>query len=337
MKLLDRLLHDNPGASRQSAKRWLSGRRVKVEGVVETRATLEVDAKTRISLSPRAAAAPPGGLKKILRVVHEDRALLVVDKPPGALSVPTEAGDDDNTMLGRATKYLEGKNQQAFSVHRLDRKTSGLLIFAKDARTQERLQAQFKERTVIRKYLARVEGKVKDSQGTLTHWLQEDERLFVNIVAPPKVIKADAPPSGRRKPAPEPKPGDPKPIREAITHYRVLERGEKSTLLAISIKTGRRAQIRVQLASMGHPVLGDHQYGHAEEKADRLLLFASGLQFVHPFTGKPVKLELPPPDAFLVDSEKSAPVVRSHRPKRNQTRRTPTPQRNSLRKSAGRS
>jgi 23S rRNA pseudouridine1911/1915/1917 synthase len=292
MNLLDRLALEFPEASRRTLKQWLMSSRVELDGRLVTKATLEVPKSAKLTLRPRAAATSPK-TRWLLQVIHEDAALLVVNKPPGMLSVPTPLIKQES-LLDRATQYLEGKNQKPLKVHRLDRKTSGLLIFAKTEAALEAMKAQFEQRTIIRKYIARVHGKVKPPQATLTHWLQEGIDLKVRIVQKPKETGK---PEKPRRPllGKHPEPTAP---REAITHFRVLEREEESTLLGISIKTGRRAQIRVQLANMGHPIIGDNQYGKPGPSTDRMFLHASGLEFIHPATGETLKLEAPPPAEF---------------------------------------
>ncbi len=334
MNLLDRLARDFPEASRQARKHWLRSGRVKVEGAVEKNALREVADSARVSLAPKAAAQPFGAAARAIRVVFEDGALIALDKPPGLLTVPTRLLANKDSLQSRVVKYLKGKGQQALVVHRLDRKTSGLVLFAKSEAAREKLKAQFAERTVVRKYLARVWGKVSRPQGELKHWLLEGEDLLVRIVPPPAgagprvegrgsrgpglrggrfVPQApfrmvdrdeedddddDAPPSRRQHRASSighrNNPDAPLP-KEAITRYRVSLHEPETTLLALSIKTGRRAQIRVQLNSIGHPIVGDHLYGRGAKPGDRMHLHASGLEFVHPASGQVVKLEIPLP------------------------------------------
>jgi 23S rRNA pseudouridine1911/1915/1917 synthase len=145
-----------------------------------------------------------------------------------------------------------------FIVHRLDRETSGLLVFAKSAAAKHALQAQFAARAVERRYVAVVEGAVRDTEGTLRSRLRET-RAF-------RVRPARGSAGGR----------------EAITDYRVIGRGPATTLLALSLVTGRRGQIRAQLAALGHPIAGDRSYGARSDPLGRLCLHAARLAFTHP-------------------------------------------------------
>ena len=166
-----------------------------------------------------------------------------------------------------------GAEARLFIVHRLDRETSGLICFAKSAAAKRALQAQFAARSVRRVYVAVVEGRVPDDEGVLTDRLVEDRSLRVR------------PTDDRRR------------GREAITRYRVLERRRSSTQLELSLVTGRRGQIRAQLAEAGHPVVGDRDYGSRRDPLRRLCLHATRLGFRHP-RGPAVEFASPAPPAF---------------------------------------
>ena len=160
-------------------------------------------------------------------------------------------------------------------VHRLDRQTSGLLVLAKSTAVKRDLQSQFAGRTVTRGYVAIVEGRVAEDAGTLENHIIQNAAL--------KVRKADARETG---------------ARVAVTRYRVREHRKHATVLDVTLGTGRRHQIRVQLAALGHPVVGDHTYHAKTDPIRRLCLHATTLGFVHPATGKPVRYESAPPPAF---------------------------------------
>ena len=163
--------------------------------------------------------------------------------------------------------------RRIFVVHRLDRETSGLLVFAKSPEAKEALQKQFQFRTPERIYQARVEGLVREDEGTLTSRLAEDRSL-------------------RIRPTRDTERG-----REAITRYRVLERYEDTTLVELKLVTGRRGQIRAQLADFGHPILGDRAYGSRRNPFKRVCLHATRLGFMHP-DGHRVTYESRAPAAF---------------------------------------
>ena len=165
-------------------------------------------------------------------------------------------------------------------VHRLDRDTSGLVVFAKSVAAKRRLQAQFEARSVERIYVAVVEGLVRADHGTLAAGSCRTG------------ASASRPARGGRG-APGAAAG-----KEAITQYRVLERRRDATVLELALGTGRRRQIRVQLAALGHPVLGDADHGGRRRGHGRLWLHARRLRLLHPATGQRVAFESPPPPGF---------------------------------------
>jgi 23S rRNA pseudouridine1911/1915/1917 synthase len=166
------------------------------------------------------------------------------------------------------------RGARLFIVHRLDRETSGLLCFAKSAAAKAALQAQFAARSVRRVYVAVVEGQMAGPEGLLADRLVEDRSLRVRLTR------------DRRR------------GREAITRYRVLARSASATRVELTLVTGRRGQIRAQLAGAGHPVLGDRDHGSRRDPLRRLCLHAARLGFRHP-RGPAVEFTSPPPAAFL--------------------------------------
>ena len=205
-----------------------------------------------------------------LRLVHEDDDLLVADKPAGLLTIATER-ERERTAYKMLMDYVAGA--RIFIVHRLDRETSGLVVFARSWGAKRRLQAQFEARTVERVYRALVEGTVRAAEGTLSGRLAEGPSLRVG-------------------PARRGREG-----KEAITRYRVLERHRATTLLELSLVTGRRGQIRAQLAAAGHPIVGDRTYGSRLDPLGRVCLHATRLALAHPRGGR-VAFESPMPRAF---------------------------------------
>jgi 23S rRNA pseudouridine1911/1915/1917 synthase len=260
MTLLERLRALFPETSRRSLKQWLEHGRVTVNGRVADDGRVTVAPGDRISLGSRTATPFPAPL----RLVHEDAELLVIDKPPGLLTIAT-ARERERTAYRLLWDYLQRQrpSRRPFIVHRLDRETSGLLVVAKSLRAKRRLQAQFESREVERVYVAVVEGRVRDEQGALESRLVQDRRLRVHAGA-----------GGRT----------------AVTHYRVRERRRDTTVLELRLTTGRRHQIRVQLAELGHPIVGDTAHG-GRAGARRLCLHASRLGFVHPESGQPKHFE----------------------------------------------
>ena len=214
----------------------------------------------------RPVARPRPG--KGYAVVHLDRDLLVVEKRPDLLTVPTPLREGEESLVER---LLEGERRRGvrrpalFALHRLDRDTSGLLLFARSRRTFEGLQSQFEDRSIERRYVAVVEGTVEQDQGRLVNRLVED----------PKSLKM--------RPARSSREG-----KQAVTEYEVLERLIGATLLGVRILTGRKNQIRAQMAHVGHPLVGDRRYGRESKRIGRTALHARRLSFIHPATRRRV-------------------------------------------------
>ena len=265
----DRLRALQPGVSGRTVKQWLEAGRVRVNGAVVRRADTPVAKADHVELG----APPPPAFPAPLRLVHADEQLFVIDKPPGLLTI-ADAGERHRTAYRLLRDWVEAQGgRRIFVVHRLDRETSGLLVFARAPEAKELLQKQFQQRTPERLYQARVEGVVRQDEGTLTSRLVEDRALRV-------------------RPTRDADRG-----REAITRYRVLERFADSTLLELKLVTGRRGQIRAQLAGLGHAIVGDREYGSRRDPFKRVCLHATRLGFVHP-NGRRVVYESRAPAVF---------------------------------------
>ncbi len=217
-----------------------------------------------------------------LRVVHEDAHLIVVDKPAGVLSVPNKGERD--TLLAALRHYL-GRGRRTpprvFIVHRLDRDTSGLLVFAKTLPVAKALKAQFAARKPARRYVAVVAGRVAAGHGTFRSRLATDPDLNQHSTE------------------------DEQSGKPAVTHYRVLRHLAGATAVEVTLETGRRNQIRVHFAEAGHPVLGDTRYRprqarHPLWKQRRLALHAAELGFAHPVSGTALRCTAPVPEALAV-------------------------------------
>jgi 23S rRNA pseudouridine1911/1915/1917 synthase len=269
-RLIDRLQSLYPDASRRSLRQWLAGSRVRVNGAIVLRGDVELDPGDRVELT---SAAPPE-CPAPLRLVHEDDHILVIDKPPGLLTIATDRERERTAyrLLRDWIRQRGARDERLFVVHRLDRETSGLMVFAKSVATKEHLQAQFAVRTAERHYVALAEGVMRQTEGSFVSRLVEDRALRVRIAE-----------RGGGK--------------EAITRYLVLERRRAATLVELRLVTGRRAQIRAQLAEAGHPIVGDARYGSRTDPIGRLALHATRLAFVHPRGGR-VTFESPVPAAF---------------------------------------
>jgi 23S rRNA pseudouridine1911/1915/1917 synthase len=263
-----------PDASGVSRKDWLARGRVLVNGAVvrDGRTPIAADARIRLGAETVARVTLPSPL----RLVHEDEHLLVVEKPADLLTIATET-EQERTAYRLVYGYLASKRPplRPLIVHRLDRQTSGLLVFAKSVAVKRALQQQFAARTATREYVAVVEGRVASDAGTLEDRIVQSSAL--------RVRRARASDEG---------------ARVAVTRYRVRDRGIATTLLDLTLGTGRRHQIRVQLAALGHPVVGDRTYHATTDPIRRLCLHATALGFVHPATSTRVRFESPMPAAF---------------------------------------
>ncbi|HVQ74160.1 MAG TPA: RluA family pseudouridine synthase, partial [Candidatus Binatia bacterium] len=280
MTLRERLVALFPEASGHRRKQWLATGRVRVNGRVARDGRVAVAAADAVELGVAAGRVAPAPLPGGVRIVHEDEDLVVVDKPPGLLTIATERERERTAYRIVRSHVSKRRPGPVFIVHRLDRETSGLIVLARTMRAKRHLQAQFAARSVERVYLAVVRGMVRADRGTLVSQLVEDESLRVR------------PAADRRGRAAAPG------AREAITDYRVRERRRGTTLLELTLGTGRRRQIRVQLSELGHPIVGDsgapraagarpgRRAGPGFARAGRLLLHALRLGFEHPGTGE---------------------------------------------------
>lgn len=199
---------------------------------------------------------------KRYNIIYEDDAVIVVNKPSGMLVIPTAKGET-NTLTGLLNKELDGRGIEvnAYPCHRIDRETSGLVIYAKGKAVQQRMMEQFKKRAVKKLYIAFVHGNVRKDFDTLKSYRYNIDK--------------------RRK-------------EEMITKYRVMERKKDFTVLEVEPATGRKNQIRIQFKEIGHPLVGESVYAFRKDfklRFKRVALHAKGIEFTHPVTGKMMKFE----------------------------------------------
>ncbi len=208
-----------------------------------------------------------------LEILYEDNQLIVINKPSGLLSM---AGglEKEKTAYHYVSEYLKKKNKKArvFIVHRLDRETSGVLMFAKNEEIKNLLQNNWNKLVYKRGYKAIVEGRLTKKQGTIKSYLQESKTQHVYIATKGKL---------------------------AITHYQVIKETKNNSLLSINLDTGRKNQIRVQLQSIGHSIIGDKKYGATTNPIKRLGLHADIFGFIHPQTKRKMEFEAKLPDEFI--------------------------------------
>jgi 23S rRNA pseudouridine1911/1915/1917 synthase len=287
-----------PGTSWSRAKELCAGGRVRVEGRAETDPARRLDAGERIEIQTAGPSPRREALNQL--VVHLDAEVVVVRKPAGLLTVPFER-DDRDTLLALtrvAVRRLEAgkeggqeKSPTLRAVQRLDKETSGLVVFARSIPSQRQLQEQLAERTVVRRYSALVHGAAADAVYETRLVADRGDGLRGSW----GVFRA-----ARGEPPAE--------AREAVTRVQVEERLAGATRVTCELETGRQHQIRIHLAEAGHPLVGETLYIRDWRgpllPAPRPLLHAAVLGFVHPRTGKRLRFEEPPPDDFLAVLER---------------------------------
>ncbi|GHV31389.1 hypothetical protein AGMMS4952_20040 [Spirochaetia bacterium] len=217
-------------------------------------------------------SAYPRRLPRGLLLLYEDRDLMVVDKPAGLLSIAAGA-EREKTAYRILSEYLrkKGEKRRPAVVHRLDRETSGVMLFAKSDAVKRKLMEHWDEAVLERRYLALVEGELAEMAGTIDASLGEDRGGRVLVVA-----------GGQR----------------AVTHWKLLKTNGRLSLLSLELETGRRNQIRAHLAHLGHPVAGDRKYGARLDPLKRLCLHAERIVFHHPHDGRVLTFEVKPPAGF---------------------------------------
>ena len=257
---------------RTRVRQWLKHGSIEVNGQSVTRSNHQLQAGDVVSIRARVKARGAGLLPPGMKLLFEDPSLIVIDKPEDLLSVAT-AKERVRTAYAFLTDYVRGGNprssERVWIVHRLDCETSGLMVFARTEPAKRTLQAQW-DRT-DKRYLAVVEGSPLADHGLLRSHLDES--------SPSKVYSA---PSSER-------------TRRAVTRYRVVKRASQRTLLELTPETGRRNQLRVQLADADCPIIGDRKYHARTNPAQRLGLHATTLQFRHPLSGELLRFESPLP------------------------------------------
>jgi 23S rRNA pseudouridine1911/1915/1917 synthase len=282
MRLDLRLIALHPELSRRRARDVIEKGQVSVDGAMVREPGHAVESAARVVWDPHRKALPRARLS--LELLHADEALLIVDKPPGLLTVQSAPGAaHEDTALARVQEYarrLTPRHPYVGVVHRIDRDTSGALAFALSEAARQALRRLFREHRIERRYAALVAGSPRGERGAVD--------LPIHDVYQ----------GGRRRVA---RPGE--PSRPALTRWTVAERFRGAALLSLELETGRQHQIRVHLAHIGLPVLGDPVYGRREARppvaVPRQMLHAQRLAFVHPLSGARVQAEAPLPPDFL--------------------------------------
>ena len=272
MPLLDFLLA-NVNQSRTKIKATLQGRGIKVNGKTVTQFDFMLQPKMKVAVS-KTKRNQQSFKSRYVKIVYEDKWIIVVEKNIGILSMA--AGHSSLNVKSVLDDYFHKSRQKctAHVVHRLDRDTSGLMVYAKDLQTEQILEHNWHQIVYDRRYVAILSGEMEQDEGTIQNWLK-DNKAYVIYSSPFD--------NGGKL---------------AISHFHVLSRTTEHSLVEFQLETGRKNQIRVHAADMGHPVCGDSKYGNGDDPIHRLCLHAWLLCFTHPVTGEPMEFETPIPTSF---------------------------------------
>ncbi|GHV43849.1 pseudouridine synthase [Bacteroidia bacterium] len=275
IELMDFLLKKMGGMSRNSVKNLLAHRQVSVNGKIVTQYNHQLAENDKITVSNARGNIELSHPK--LRILFEDPYIIVVEKKHGLLTVST-GKSDETTVFSILKNYVKKQSPQnhIYIVHRLDRDTSGVLVFAKQRETQLALQENWHTIVRQRTYFAVVEGFMPKNEDTLISWLTENPKSLK--------IHSSRTDNGGQK---------------SVTHYKSIKSNEKYSLLEINLETGRKNQIRVHLQEAEHPIVGDKKYGSENNPIGRMALHAKILDFFHPVTHHPVRFESPVPKEFM--------------------------------------
>lgn len=272
-ELMEFLMKCQDGISRTKIKLLLSKRQIYVDNVIITQYNFPLKPGMKIQISK------DKGKKEfrsnVLKIIYEDAYLLVVDKREGLLTIGTDK-QKERTAHHILNEYVQrsGKQHRVYIVHRLDKDTSGLLLFAKDEKTKFTFQDYWEKIVKERRYVAVLSGETEQDSGTVTSWLK-DNKMYVTYSSMSN--------NG----------GD-----KAITHYQTIKRANGYSLVELELETGKKNQIRVHMQDLKHPVLGDIKYGNGNNPMGRLALHAFKLSFYHPVTGDLMEFETPYPSEF---------------------------------------
>jgi 23S rRNA pseudouridine1911/1915/1917 synthase len=273
-ELLTFLLDNLSGMGRNSVKSLLARGQVSVNdrSLTTYNYALQPGQVVSISKDKSSEQAPILGLT----ILHEDEDVIVIKKDSGLLSVASPQ-ENELTAYRQLTSHVRLANpkNRIYIVHRLDRDTSGVMVFAKSENVQQILQNSWQDMVKERSYTALVEGKVRKIEGTISSWLKESSTL--------KMYSSTYPNDGQH----------------AVTHYRLIQTNGNFSLLDIHLETGRKNQIRVHMEDIGHPVVGDKKYGSKSKIINRLGLHARVLAFIHPTSGELLRFETEIPKMFL--------------------------------------
>lgn len=258
--------------SRSKIKATLAGHGIKVNGKMVSQ--FDYPLKSGMTISISKSKKNNTFKSRWIKIVYEDRWLVVIEKQAGILSMA--AGHKSLNVKSVLDDYFQKTHQKcrAHVVHRLDRDTSGLMVYAKDIDTEQALEHDWHQIVFDRRYVAVVSGEMKEDEGTVSNWLK-DNKAYVTFSSPTD--------NGGKY---------------AVTHFHTLNRTTDHSLVEFKLETGRKNQIRVHCQDLGHPVCGDVKYGDGNDPLHRLCLHAYMLCFYHPVTGEPLEFSTPIPTVF---------------------------------------
>ncbi|MDQ5956426.1 MAG: RluA family pseudouridine synthase [Candidatus Rhabdochlamydia sp.] len=254
-----------PKSSKTTLRSWVHSGRILIDNRYATGFDIEIQQGQFITIRDKFIFLDEG-----IKVLYEDNAIIVVEKPEGMLSVATDF-ETQNTLQNILKLRLRHKN--VFAVHRLDRETSGVMMFACSESIKQALKTQFKERLIQKTYYALVEGKLATQQGFWQSYLKEDEKYFVRSTS----IE-----NGKL----------------AITEFNQIWSNKQFSLLRLKLLTGKKNQLRVHCSEAGHPIIGDHKYRANSNPLRRMALHAYSLIFLHPVKKKKMTFVAPLPNSF---------------------------------------
>ena len=272
-ELMKFLIENLPNKNRNNIKSLLKNKQVLVDGAAISQFNHPLNPGQKVMITESRFSDKD---MKGIKVVYEDEYLIAVEKASGILSIATDK-EREKTAYNIVKNYVKSRNplEKLFIVHRLDRETSGVMIFAKTEKMQQILQTNWQKMVLERTYVAVVEGKVEKNSDTIVSYLKENS-AFVTFSSDKEI-------EGSKK---------------AITHYTVLKRSKGFSLVEANIETGRKNQIRVHMQSLGHSVVGDKKYGATTNPLGRLGLHAKSIIFKHPKTGKVLSFQTGIPAKF---------------------------------------
>ncbi|MBC3787383.1 RluA family pseudouridine synthase [Spirosoma utsteinense] len=273
-QLMAFLIEHLPHKNRNNIKSLLSNKQVLIDGKVYTQFNHPLQPGQVVTVA--ANRAPETSQYRGLTILFEDQFLIVINKQSGLLSMATNK-ERDRTAYGILSDYVKKENpkNKIFIIHRLDRETSGVMMFARSEKVQRLMQESWNDTTKQRTYVALVEGTPDPPAGTVSSYLRESKALIV--------YSSQNPENGQL----------------SVTNYNVIKANEYFALLELELETGRKNQIRVHMQDIAHPIVGDSKYGATSNPIGRLGLHAERLAFEHPITGEQMQFDAPMPKSFL--------------------------------------